>query len=88
MSHPTGAFFGVIVFVWVMGTWINVFLSNSVAYVASVGASSYYFSSNANAEGSGEIMLGFKWASVTNMGSLAFGAFLITIIRILRSMAE
>lgn len=33
-------------------------------------------------------MLGFKWASVTNMGSLAFGAFLITIIKILRSMAE
>jgi len=65
-----------------------VFLSNSVAYVASVGASSYYFTSSANAEGSGEIMLGFKWASVTNMGSLAFGAFLITIMKIMRSMSE
>jgi len=79
---------GVVIFVWVMGTWINVFLSNSVAYVASVGASSYYFSSNAQKEGSGEIALGFKWASITNMGSLAFGAFLITVIKILRSLAE
>jgi len=71
-----------------MGIWINVFLSNSVAYVASVGASSYYFSSSASKEGQGEIILGFKWASVTNMGSLAFGAFLITIMKILRALAE
>jgi len=85
---PTGAFYGVIFFVWVMGTWINVFLSNSVSYVASVGASSYYFSSSAEKEGTGEIMLGFKWASITNMGSLAFGAFLITVIKIIRAMAE
>lgn len=35
------------VFVYVIGIWINVFLSNSVAYVASVGASSYYFTSSA-----------------------------------------
>jgi hypothetical protein len=85
---PSGAFVGVIFFVWVMGTWINVFLSNSMSYVASVGASSYYFTSSAEKEGHAEIRLGFMWACVTNMGSLAFGAFLITMIRILRSLAE
>lgn len=47
LSKPTGAFYGICIFAWVMGIWINVFLSNSVAYVASVGASSYYFSSSA-----------------------------------------
>jgi len=72
----------------VMGTWINVFLSNQVAYIASVGASSYYFTSSSEKEGSGEIMLGFKWASITNMGSLAFGAFIIAMIKIIRSLAE
>lgn len=74
--------------VWVVGIWINTFLNNSVAYVCCVGASSYYFTSTANKEGSGEIMLGFKWATTTNMGSLALGAFLITLIKILRSAAE
>tara|TARA_B110000285_G_C14972827_1_gene537455 strand:- start:159 stop:1022 length:864 start_codon:yes stop_codon:yes gene_type:complete len=88
IKNPSGAFIGVVFFVWVMGTWINVFFSNCMSYVCCVGASSYYFTSDANKEGSGEIILGFKWATITNMGSLAFGAFLITLIRILRSLAE
>lgn len=33
-------------------------------------------------------MLGFKWASVTNMGSLAFGSFLIAMIKLIRFLAE
>ena len=73
---------------WIIGIWINTFLSNSVGYVACVGASSYYFSSNSQKEGSAEISLGFKWASVTNMGSLAFGAFLVTLMKIIRALAE
>ena len=88
VEKASGAFIAVMVFVYFVGIWINVFFSNSVSYVASVGASSYYFTSDANKEGSGEIMLGFKWASITNMGSLAFGAFLVTMIRVLRSMAD
>tara|TARA_B110000285_G_scaffold230544_1_gene297378 strand:- start:855 stop:1121 length:267 start_codon:yes stop_codon:yes gene_type:complete len=88
LKKPNGAFIGVVAFVWFMGTWINVFLSNSVAYVASVGASSYYFTSSANKEGSAEICLGFKWATVTNMGSLAFGSFIIAVIKTLRALAE
>lgn len=59
-----------------------------MAYIASVGAASYYFTSSATKEGSGEVMLGFKWATVTNMGSLAFGSFLIAIMKILRNAAE
>lgn len=48
--------FSVTVFV---GIWINVFMSNAVAYIASVGASSYYFTSSKDKEGEGEIHLGF-----------------------------
>jgi len=33
-------------------------------------------------------MLGFKWASITNMGSLAIGAFIIAIVKIMRFLAE
>jgi len=33
-------------------------------------------------------MLGIKWATITNMGSIAFGAFLMTLIKILRALAE
>ena len=34
-------------------------MSNAVAYIASVGASSYYFTSSKDKEGEGEILLGF-----------------------------
>lgn len=88
IGNVSGAFAGVVLFVLFMGFWINTFLSNQVAYVASVGASSYYFTSSSEKEGSGEIMLGFKWASVTNMGSLAFGSFLIAMIKLIRFLAE
>jgi hypothetical protein len=79
---------GVIGFVWFIGLWINILLSNCVGYVCCVGASSYYFTSSAESEGSAEIMLGFKWASVTNMGSLALGAFIITVLKVFRILAE
>lgn len=41
------------IFIWV---WMSTFLSNCVAYIASVGASTYYWNSDAQKEGEAEIM--------------------------------
>lgn len=83
-----GAASALIVINWVIWIWISIFIVNKIAYVCCVGAASYYFTSSAEKEGTGEIMQGLKWSSTTNMGSLALGAFIITLLKIARSLME
>lgn len=52
--------------------------------VVMVSASTYYFTSNSEAEGQAEVGLGFKWAMVNHVGSLGFGSLLIAIIVTIR----
>lgn len=51
-----------------------------------VTASTYYFTSQGseNIEGSGQVMTGFKWAWVNNIGSICYGSLLVAIIWVLR----
>ena len=73
---------------WFIYVWIAFYIHNKVAYVASVGAASYYFSSNSEEEGSAQILLGLKWSATTNFGSLAFGALIMTLVKMVRSAAD
>jgi len=49
-----------------------------------VGAASYYFNSNRLYEGSASIMKGFKFAYLHHAGSIAFGAFIIAVVKTIR----
>lgn len=76
---------GLIVVSFFIYTWIAMYIHNKIAFVTSVGASSYYFTSNANKDGSAEVMLGLKWSITKNFGSLCMGALIMTIVRMLRN---
>jgi len=69
-------------------TWIAFYIHNKVAFVTSVGAASYYFSSDSTKDGEAEIMLGLKWSVTKNFGSLCMGALIMAIINIIRSATE
>jgi len=49
-----------------------------------VAAASYYFDSNAGHEGDASVSLGFKFAYINHMGSLAMGSFIIGLIRFVK----
>jgi hypothetical protein len=68
--------------------WITFYIHNKVAFVTSVGAASYYFSSNSNKDGEAEIMLGLKWSVTKNFGSLCMGALIMTVVTMLRNATE
>ena len=48
-----------------------------------VSASTYYFNSHKDKEGSAEVGVGFKYAAL-HSGSIAIGAFIIAVIRFIR----
>jgi len=64
------------------------YIHNKVAFVTSVGAASYYFSSNSNTDGEAEVMLGLKWSVTKNFGSLCMGALIMTIVNMLRNASN
>lgn len=68
--------------------WIAFYIHNKVAFVTSVGAASYYFSSNANKNGEAEIMLGLRWSVTKNFGSLCMGALIMTVVNMLRNASN
>ena len=49
-----------------------------------ISASTYYFSSNKEKEGSSEVALAFKYAYMYHMGTLAFGSFIIALVEFVR----
>ena len=51
-----------------------------------VSASTYYFTSNPNAdnEGKADVSMGIKFAWVYHAGSLAFGSFIIALVEFVR----
>lgn len=54
--------------------WVLFFLSNKLVFITMVAASSYYFDSNKDTEGTANLTLGFKWAYGANFGSIALGS--------------
>jgi len=63
--------------------WVCAWLDYTSNFIVMVSASSYYFNSNAEKDGSAEVALGFQY-SFFNTGSLAIGSFIIAVVRIIR----
>ena len=64
--------------------WVCAWLEYSSTFVVMVSASTYYFNSNSNSEGSAEVGLGFKYAHLYHSGSIAIGAFVIALVNFIR----
>jgi hypothetical protein len=64
--------------------WIVAYQKAKVGFIAMVSASSYYFSSNKDMEGSATVGIGFKYAYLYHSGSLMMGSFIIALIQLIR----
>jgi choline transporter-like protein 2/4/5 len=67
--------------------WIEAWLEYTCQFVVMVSAATYYFNSTIeDGEDGGEatVSLGFKFAFLNHMGSLAAGSFIIAVIRFIR----
>jgi hypothetical protein len=60
--------------------WICSWFVYTNNFIVQVSAASYYFDSNKDRDGTAQVGLGFKFAYINHMGSLAFGSFVIAII--------
>jgi len=61
--------------------WLVSFIQYKSQFIVQVSAASYYFDSNPERDGSADVGLGFKFAYMNHLGSLAFGSFIIGMIR-------
>jgi len=64
--------------------WFTAWLEYTSTFIVLVSATTYYFNSNAEEEGTAEVALGFEYAYCNHPGSIAVGAFIIAIIRFIR----
>lgn len=64
--------------------WIVNFLKAQSSLITMVSASTYYFDSNPERDGSADVGLGFKFAFMFHAGSLALGSFVIALIQFIR----
>jgi hypothetical protein len=63
--------------------WVTAWLEYSSQFVIMVSASTYYFRSDFNTDGDADVGMGFKFA-LLHTGSIAIGAFIIAIVRLIR----
>ena len=69
--------------------WICAFIMAATEYVQIVAVASWYFSQNAEQPGGNySICRGYWWMLRYNLGSLAFGSFLIAVVVIIRLIFE
>lgn len=71
-----------------MFLWVTAFILASTKYVIIVACASWYFTSNKNHSGDFGIFRGYKWLWRYNVGSVLFGAFVITVMWIIRIIFE
>jgi len=67
--------------------WIVAFIQYKTKFIVQVSAASYYYDSKPDEtgkiiEGSASVCLGFKFAYLNHIGSLAIGAFIIGVLRL------
>jgi hypothetical protein len=60
--------------------WICAFLQAKSSFIVMVAATTYYFDSNKERDGEANVKLGFKFAYLYHIGSIAFGSFIIAIV--------
>jgi hypothetical protein len=68
--------------------WLIFFLQDTTGFICMVSASSYYFSSNSEKEGSAQVCTGFNLAYTKHAGTIAFGSLVHTIVTIIRFFVE
>jgi len=68
--------------------WVFQFISDKTKYITMVSAATYYFDSNSSKDGSASVCTGFKFAYTKNIGSLAFGSLILTLVGIMRAIVE
>jgi len=68
--------------------WVVFWIQDKTGFICMVSASTYYFSSNKDKEGSASVSTGFKFAYFKHAGSLAFGSAIHTFVTILRILVE
>jgi len=68
--------------------WINSWIIGMSQFIIAAAAAQWYFSHAADTKGKGSICKGFKWGMVYHCGSIAFGAFLIALVQMIRIIFE
>lgn len=68
--------------------WIVFWIQDKTGFICMVSASSYYFDSSKDKEGSASVMTGFHYAYFKHAGSLALGSLIHTFFTILRIIVE
>lgn len=74
--------------------WMTKFLSDQSKYITMVSASTYYFNNRAgedggdHEEGSADVSMALNFAWVKNVGSIAYGSLILTLITILKTMID
>jgi len=63
--------------------WILAYYKANVNFITMYAASTYYFDSSAEKEGYANVGAGVKAAFTNHPGSLAFGSFIITLVRVI-----
>jgi hypothetical protein len=81
--------------IWVMlgfmcfsAIWLLIFISSKTSFIYMYAASSYYFSSSKDSEGTGKVMQGVQFAYFKHAGSLAFGSLVNAIVKIIRILVD
>jgi len=64
--------------------WVVAFNQATAGFIVMVSATSYYFDSNAEYEGSADVATGFHLAYMSHAGSLAFGSFIVALVQFIR----
>jgi len=60
-------------------------------FIVMVSAATYYFSfrkSKPDDEGAADVSAGFKFAYISNIGSLCYGSFIITLIKVIKALID
>ena len=64
--------------------WVVAFNQATSSFIVMVSATSYYFDSDQDKEGSADVGLGFHLAYMSHAGSLAFGSFIVALVQLIR----
>lgn len=68
--------------------WVAIYLKNQTVMTCMCSVSTYYFSSNANGEGSAQVVKALYWSNVYHAGSVAFGSLIMAIITFVQAFLE
>lgn len=95
-AQPTAAGDCIKEFSWNVGTvfltlftvvalmWLIATINLCSKFLIMCSAATYYFNSDDEMEGSAEVLLAFSWTHLYHLGTLAYGASVLTVVSLLR----